>query len=385
MRPSLLAALVALGSPQAPDRSPQELLATSPAGVLATSPADGPPARLRNARLETRILAGSLAAAVRSEGRGPAWVGYSVASLRSGHRCCFDSREDALVRPLGGCRLEGGRRDASFEDGGTVALEAPATTAPVALVLLRVEDGRVGRVAAYSADCALDAGGRRVLWLSGVPAAESLALLEPLVTSPPTGAGETRREADGRARADEVLAAVAAHADSEADAVLDRQAADGRPAAVREQAVFWMGEARGRRGYDTLRRLVRGPDEGKFREQVVFALSLSDVPEATDTLVETARNDRDREVRGQALFWLAQKAGQKAKAAITHAIDDDPDLEVKKKAVFALFEMKDGVPLLIQVARSHRDPAIREQAFFWLGQSEDEKALGFLAEVLARP
>ena len=89
-------------------------------------------------------------------------------------------------------------------------------------------------------------------------------------------------------------------------------------------------------------------------------------------------------MRGQALFWLAQKAGQKAKAAITRAIEDDPDTEVKKKAVFALSEMDDGVPMLIQVARTNRNPAVREQAFFWLGQSEDPQALDFLAEVLAR-
>ena len=42
------------------------------------------------------------------------------------------------------------------------------------------------------------------------------------------------------------------------------------------------------------------------------------------------------------------------------------------------------MPLLIQVARTNRNPAVREQAFFWLGQSEDPQALDFLAEVLAR-
>jgi HEAT repeat protein len=117
---------------------------------------------------------------------------------------------------------------------------------------------------------------------------------------------------------------------------------------------------------------------------VTFALSQSDVPEATDTLVVTARQDKDRDVRGQALFWLAQKAGRQAAEAITQAIENDPDTEVKKKAVFALSEMDDGVPLLIQVARTNRNPAVREQAFFWLGQSEDPKALDFLAEVLKR-
>jgi HEAT repeat protein len=89
-------------------------------------------------------------------------------------------------------------------------------------------------------------------------------------------------------------------------------------------------------------------------------------------------------VRGQALFWLAQKAGKKAAGAISSAIDNDPDTEVKKKAVFALQQLPDGegVPMLIQVARANRNPAVRKQAMFWLGQSGDPRALAFFEEVL---
>jgi hypothetical protein len=36
------------------------------------------------------------------------------------------------------------------------------------------------------------------------------------------------------------------------------------------------------------------------------------------------------------------------------------------------------------VARAHRDPEVRRAAFFWLGESEDPRALDFLAEVLRR-
>jgi HEAT repeat protein len=91
-------------------------------------------------------------------------------------------------------------------------------------------------------------------------------------------------------------------------------------------------------------------------------------------------------VRGQALFWLGQKAGKKAVAAITGAITDDPETEVKKKAVFALSQLpkEDGVPMLIQVAKTNRNPEVRKQAMFWLGQSGDSRALAFFQEVLAR-
>jgi HEAT repeat protein len=251
------------------------------------------------------------------------------------------------------------------------AAPRPPGTPPTVVILLRAEKGQVGRVGAYSVDCGLDAGGLPVLWLTGIPPAQSLGFLESLVSA---------------TIADEALAAIAAHADPAADAALERLAAPGRARKLREQAAFWLGEARGPRGYEVLRRLLREDTDPRFREHVVFALSESDVEAATEAIIEAARRDPDAEVRGQALFWLAQKAGRGAAAAITRAIEEDPETEVKKKAVFALAELEggEGVPHLIRLARENRNPAVREQAFFWLGQSEDPRALDFLAEVLTR-
>jgi hypothetical protein len=38
--------------------------------------------------------------------------------------------------------------------------------------------------------------------------------------------------------------------------------------------------------------------------------------------------------------------------------------------------------LLIQVARTNPNPAVRKQAMFWLGQSRDARALAFFEEIL---
>jgi len=91
-------------------------------------------------------------------------------------------------------------------------------------------------------------------------------------------------------------------------------------------------------------------------------------------------------VRGQVLFWLAQKAGKKAASTISGAIENDPDTEVKKKAVFALSQMPkdEGVPKLIEVARSNRNAEVRKQAMFWLGQSNDPRAVDFFERVLSK-
>ena len=59
---------------------------------------------------------------------------------------------------------------------------------------------------------------------------------------------------------------------------------------------------------------------------------------------------------------------------------------MKKKAVFALSQLPkdEGVPMLIQVARTNRNAEVRKQAMFWLGQSKDPRAVQFFEEILAR-
>jgi len=44
----------------------------------------------------------------------------------------------------------------------------------------------------------------------------------------------------------------------------------------------------------------------------------------------------------------------------------------------------DGVPRLIELARSHRNAEVRRQAFFWLGQSRDPRAIEFLAAIVSK-
>jgi HEAT repeat protein len=45
---------------------------------------------------------------------------------------------------------------------------------------------------------------------------------------------------------------------------------------------------------------------------------------------------------------------------------------------------EDAVPRLITLARTHKNPVVRKQAIFWLGQSHDPRALDFLEEILTK-
>jgi hypothetical protein len=44
----------------------------------------------------------------------------------------------------------------------------------------------------------------------------------------------------------------------------------------------------------------------------------------------------------------------------------------------------DGVPKLIQVAQNNKNPEVRKQAMFWLGQSNDPRALDFFEKILGK-
>lgn len=122
----------------------------------------------------------------------------------------------------------------------------------------------------------------------------------------------------------------------------------------------------------------------RVRTGALSAIAQHGNPEANHRLLQLARTAAAPKLRSEALFWVAQRAGQGAAAAITEAIANDPETDVKKRAVFALSQLPaaEGVPLLIQVARTNRNPAVRKQAMFWLGQSNDPRALAFFEEIL---
>jgi len=42
------------------------------------------------------------------------------------------------------------------------------------------------------------------------------------------------------------------------------------------------------------------------------------------------------------------------------------------------------VPALMEVARTNRDPRLRKSAIFWLGQTDDPRALAYFEEVLTQ-
>jgi HEAT repeat protein len=314
-----------------------------------------------------------------------AWIGYSVpvVSRSEGRLCCSGDTwiSDGIVFTNGRiatCGLEPStstRRtsDQPSQMQNPVRLEGPENV----LVLYRVEEKAVQRIRIVSPDCELDAGGKAITWLDAVSAAESVKLLATFVS---------KSEVKSDKLTDGAISAIAMHRDESADVELERLGSGGNPEFVRTKVTFWMGNTRGKRGFEAVKKIARTDQSVEVRKSAMFGLSQSTDAESVPELLRFAKDDVSPTVRGEALFRLAQKAGQRVAQEITAAIENDPDTEVKKKAVFALSQLPkdEGIPLLINVAKTNKNPAVRKQAMFWLGQSKDPRAIGFFAEVLAK-
>ncbi len=132
--------------------------------------------------------------------------------------------------------------------------------------------------------------------------------------------------------------------------------------------------------------LAREAGEARLAGDPLLPAMLADSVTVWPSLLRIARSPRlSTHIRGKAVFWLSQAAGAAAGQALDSiATDDRGEREVRKQAIFALSQRSrdEGVPALIRIARTNKDPELRKTALFWLGQSEDPRALDLFEEIL---
>lgn len=294
-------------------------------------------------------------------------------------------------------------------DGVNISFGATRETRNLGVFLLREpNDTAVTRVEVYNLDRAREYSGYRVYWLGRAGNEESLNLLRGLV--------------DGRLAArgsEHATMAIALHDDARVAGMLKNFVQQSSVEKTRTSAVFWLGQIGGETPF--LADLVRNESEGRevrkqaafaigiskdsdaistlqnlyssvthrdVKEQIIFAVSINeDKDAAVNFLIDVAGKDNDQESRKKAIFWLGQKAGERSLNALKDTLDgSDADTEVQKQAVFAISQRSkdESVPLLIKIARTHANPAVRKQAIFWLGQTGDERAVDFFKEILLK-
>ena len=123
---------------------------------------------------------------------------------------------------------------------------------------------------------------------------------------------------------------------------------------------------------------------GKAAANTILAARLADTVGMWRDMLAVARDDsRPRSVRNEATLWLGWMAGDHV---FGERAEGEHEKSEKHSAVFALSQLPNnsGVPDLLTVARTHKDPGVVREALFWLGQSRDPRALDLFEEMLKR-
>jgi len=271
------------------------------AGIAAAQPPV-----FNNARVTTRQAGAALDAQVRqlaADAAEPTWIGWSVPTRNQGDgNCCWSSTNGMTTGC--GCQLESGNIRATTvasSNGSAIKLEAGRQL----LVLIRIEDHAIQKVASYSDACPLDAGGRPVVWIDGVNPAGSVSFLARL-SSETQADGKPSRPANG------ALAALSQHADPSAVSALIELAKNNPSAPVRSQALFWLAQQAGERAAATIVNAIQNDPDTGVKKQAVFALSQLPKDDGVPKLIEIAKTNRNPEVRKQAVFWLGQSHDPRA-------------------------------------------------------------------------
>ncbi len=295
------------------------------------------------------------------------WAAWQVPMAQSvGMACCFAWHQGKPAS--NGCDLDGRSWNISTND------DDPHPAAGDNLsIFVHVAHGQIDKARAFSASCELR-NADQVRWIDQVASADSIAFLA-------AAAGKSTEEL-----ADVEIAAVAMHADPAATTRLAQLADASHPRKLREQALFWLAQARGAEGARIVEHAATTDGDAELRAHAVFALSEAHDFDGYASIHRIAQHDVSEHVREQALFWMAQTGDKRAKNDIFAAIVSEPSDRVREQAVFALSQLKEGEAetALIALVRGDYPRKVKEQALFWLGQSGSTQAIDFLDEVLTR-
>jgi HEAT repeat protein len=158
------------------------------------------------------------------------------------------------------------------------------------------------------------------------------------------------------------------------------------PEPAREKAIFWLGQTGSAENADFLRSLYGRSKSEELRKKVLFSLSQMGGPENGQWLITVARDSsQGLEMRKQALFWAGQ-AGVPI-AELVGLYGNVRDQGMREQLVFVYSQRDEPAALnkLIEIAKRDPNPELRKRALFWLGQSEDSRAVEALQEVIEQP
>jgi HEAT repeat protein len=186
---------------------------------------------------------------------------------------------------------------------------------------------------------------------------------------------------------DKAVFALSQHGSAKAQQALRVYAERGEvPESAREKAIFWLGQNQSAENAAFLRSLYGRLKSEEMKKKVVFSLSQMGGTENGKWLLGLARDPAQGiEMRKQALFWAGQ-AGVPIED-LTGLYSTVADQAMREQLVFVYSQRDEPAALdkLIEIARRDPNPELRKRALFWVGQSEDPRAVQVLQEIIEQP
>ena len=215
-----------------------------------------------------------------------------------------------------------------------------------------------------------------VFWLSQVGSERAVGALDSIL-----------RTSTDRALQDKAIFALSQQESPRARQALRAYAerADA-PEQLREQAVFWIGQAGGEENGKYLRELFGRIKGEELRKKILFSVSQMGGQESSKWLVSVARDRaQPMEIRKQALFWAGQGDASIQDLLSLYGTFDDREMRDQLIFVYSQRDESAAVDKLLEIARRDPDPELRKKALFWLGQSDDPRAAKALQDIIEQP
>ena len=152
-------------------------------------------------------------------------------------------------------------------------------------------------------------------------------------------------------------------------------------------SLLWLGPASDESSLDLLARLYREMGSNKMKEEVLSAVGLhGQSVRRRALLAEVLASDETAQVREQAAFWLGQSDDPEALRVLQQTAKSDRALEVRKQAVFAMSQMHlpEVEEALFELARNEAEREVCKEAIFWLAQMGSARAASFLKETIEK-
>jgi HEAT repeat protein len=161
---------------------------------------------------------------------------------------------------------------------------------------------------------------------------------------------------------------------------------EGIPETTREKAIFWLGQKQTTENAGFLRSLYGKLKSQDLKKKVLFSLSQMGGEENGRWLLGVARDtSQSLEMRKQALFWAGQ--GGVSIGELTKLYANVSDKEMREQLIFVYSRRDEPAALdqLIDIAKRDPNPDLKKRALFWLGQSEDSRAVQALQDIIDQP